>query len=90
METLLKKYRLTNIPKLVEVSVPSKVARPVVVRRKAASRKVQEGKTKVINKFPIQQKSLFYLVTRKIYSLLKQKEGLEAGQRREISSSLSK
>ena len=44
----------------------------------------------MISKLAYQKHSFFYLLTRKIYGVLAEKEGLSQQQRRDISLSLSK
>lgn len=87
---LLKKYRLVNIPKADEyVALPPSNRRTMAGRRPGAGRKANDHKNKVIRKLPSQQQTYLYLLTRKLQSLLKGKDGLDPQQRRQISTSLS-
>lgn len=58
--------------------------------RRRNTHKKMESKTKQILKAPLQTDSYFFLLARKINSLLREKDGLEGPQRKVISSSLAK
>jgi len=91
---LLKKYRLVSIPR-IDDSLPTrkiteKVAHRPSKKRSSSGRKTNDQKSKQNSKHPLQQHSFFYLLSRKIYGMLKEKEGIEAYQRKVISSTLAR
>ncbi len=84
MNTLLKKYGLNCLPRVVEEEEPKS-------HRKGQKRQGRRGnyKSRMISKVAYEGHSLMFLLTRKIYSMLGGKQ-LPMSQRREISLSLGK
>lgn len=98
MNTLLKKYRLTSIPKTTETTTAVQTHQNAAARggrgrrRSGSGRRKTEAKpkSKMISKLAYQKHSFFYLLTRKIHSVLRDKQELSQQQKKDISVSLSR